>query len=79
VGNKVNSNKKKFSAIKATALSVFLMTAVLIAAFPWLYEVKTKAGINISSSRHAPVFFQKHTRGLFKCEWLYPYRSCPGE
>ncbi|WP_442854686.1 hypothetical protein [Fischerella sp. PCC 9605] len=47
--------------------------AVLIAAFPWLYEIKTKAGINISKSRHAGPFFEKHTRGLFKCEWLYPY------
>ncbi|WP_330911067.1 hypothetical protein [Nostoc sp. UHCC 0870] len=45
----------------------------LLAAFPWLYEIKTKAGINISKSRHAGTFIEKHTRGLFRCEWLYPY------
>ncbi|WP_414577768.1 hypothetical protein [Anabaena sp. CCY 9402-a] len=45
----------------------------LVVAFPWLYEVKTKAGINISKSRHAGTFIEKHTRGLFRCEWLYPY------
>jgi hypothetical protein len=48
--------------------------AVLIASFPWLYEVKTKAGINISQKYHAGSLLEKHTYGLFRCEWLYPYR-----
>ncbi|TBR61338.1 hypothetical protein B4U84_11190 [Westiellopsis prolifica IICB1] len=53
--------------------SGLIFIAVFIALFPWLYEVKTKAGINISSKYHAGPFFEKHTHGLFKCEWLYPY------
>jgi hypothetical protein len=50
-----------------------IFIAVLIVVLPWLYEIKTKAGINISSKYHAGPFFEKHTHGLFKCEWLYPY------
>ncbi|MBD0386284.1 MAG: hypothetical protein ICV54_07095 [Nostoc sp. C3-bin3] len=68
-----NSNSLKFFNIKTTILYLFAVIAVLVVSFPWLYEIKTKAGINISRSRHAGTFFEKHTHGLFKCEWLYPY------
>nr|WP_238178518.1 hypothetical protein [Calothrix sp. 336/3] len=50
-----------------------IVIAVFIAAFPKLYEIKTKAGIDISPGRHAGTFFEKHSGGIFKCEWLYPY------
>ncbi|NDJ21041.1 hypothetical protein GS682_05170 [Nostoc sp. B(2019)] len=77
----VNSNSRKFATVKTTVLYLFAAMpaagyayAILVAAFPWLYEVKTKAGINISRSRHAGTFLEKHTHGLFRCEWLYPYR-----
>ncbi|MFW9264619.1 hypothetical protein [Nostoc sp. CALU 546] len=68
-----NSNSPKFLNIKTTFFYVFTFIAVLVVAFPWLYEIKTKAGIDISRSRHAGTFFEKHTHGLFRCEWLYPY------
>ena len=68
-----NSNSRKFPNIKTTIIYLFAITAMLVVAFPWLYEIKTKAGIDISPGRHAGTFFEKHTRGLFKCEWLYPY------
>ncbi|MEH1867104.1 MAG: hypothetical protein V7K69_19130 [Nostoc sp.] len=68
-----NSNSRRFPNIKTTILYLFTFMTVLVIAFPWLYEVKTKAGINISQSRHAGTFFEKHTFGLFRCEWLYPY------
>ncbi|MGF2036793.1 MAG: hypothetical protein RMZ43_016005 [Nostoc sp. CmiVER01] len=68
-----NSNSLRFLNIRTTILYLFTVIAVLVVAFPWLYEVKTKAGINISRSRHAGTFFEKHTHGLFRCEWLYPY------
>ncbi|MEH2286072.1 hypothetical protein [Nostoc sp.] len=68
-----NSNSRRFPNIKTTILYFFTVIAILVVAFPWLYEIKTKAGIDILPSRHAGTFFEKHTRGLFKCEWLYPY------
>ena len=68
-----NSNSLRFFNIKTTIFYLFAVIAVLVIAFPWLYEVKAKAGINISRSRHAGTFFEKHTRGLFRYEWLYPY------
>ncbi|MEH2086643.1 hypothetical protein [Nostoc sp.] len=68
-----NSNSPRFPNIKTTIIYLFAITAMLVVAFPWLYEIKTKAGIDISPGRHAGTFFEKHTRGLFKCEWLYPY------
>ncbi|MBN3925891.1 hypothetical protein [Nostoc sp. NMS4] len=68
-----NSNSQRFANIKTTILYLFTFIAILVVAFPWLYEIKTKAGIDISPGRHAGTFFEKHTRGLFKCEWLYPY------
>ncbi|MEH2304785.1 hypothetical protein [Nostoc sp.] len=68
-----NSNYRRFPNIKTTILYLFTFMTVLVIAFPWLYEVKTKAGIDISRSRHAGTFFEKHTFGLFRCEWLYPY------
>ncbi len=75
----VNKKSPTFSKAKTVMLTVFAVTALLIAAFPKLYEIKSKAGINISQSRHAPTYFQKKTHGLFKCEWLYPYKSCDGQ
>ncbi|MCC5647706.1 hypothetical protein LC607_33320 [Nostoc sp. CHAB 5824] len=68
-----NSNSRRFLNIKTTIFYLFTVIAVLVVAFPWLYEIKAKAGIDISRGRHAGTFFEKHTRGLFKCEWLYPY------
>ncbi|WP_242063212.1 hypothetical protein [Nostoc sp. FACHB-892] len=68
-----NSNSLRFFNIKTTILYLFAVIAVLVVSFPWLYEIKTKAGIDISRSRHAGTFFEKHTHGLFRCEWLYPY------
>ncbi|WP_416290085.1 hypothetical protein [Nostoc sp. UHCC 0251] len=68
-----NSNSLRFFNIKTTILSLFAVIAVLVVSFPWLYEIKTKAGIDISRGRHAGTFFEKHTRGVFRCEWLYPY------
>ncbi|WP_085960571.1 hypothetical protein [Cylindrospermum stagnale] len=66
-------NSRRFPKLIPAFLYFFAVIAVLVAAFPWLYEIKTKAGIDISHSRHAGTFFEKHTHGLFKCEWLYPY------
>ncbi|MCC5648582.1 hypothetical protein LC609_01790 [Nostoc sp. XA013] len=68
-----NSNSLRFFNTKTTILYLFAVIAVLAVSFPWLYEIKTKAGIDISRGRHAGTFFEKHTRGLFRCEWLYPY------
>ncbi|BCL39053.1 hypothetical protein [Nostoc sp. MS1] len=68
-----NNNSRKFHKLKTNIFYSFVFIAAFIAVFPWLYEIKTKAGINISKSRHAGTFFEKHTGGLFKCEWLYPY------
>ncbi|MEH1933971.1 MAG: hypothetical protein V7L14_09620 [Nostoc sp.] len=68
-----NSNSRRLSKIRTTIFYIFAVIAVLVVAFPWLYEIKTKAGIDILPERHAGTFFEKHTHGLFKCEWLYPY------
>ncbi|MDM9584634.1 hypothetical protein [Nostoc sp. GT001] len=68
-----NSNFLIFLNIRTTLFYLFTVIAILVVAFPWLYEIKTKAGIDISPGRHAGTFFEKHTRGVFKCEWLYPY------
>jgi uncharacterized protein (DUF488 family) len=69
----LNKNSRQFPTAKTAFFSLFTVIFVLIAAFPKLYEIKTKAGIDISKGRHAGTFFEKHTNGLFKCEWLYPY------
>ncbi|UKO99087.1 hypothetical protein L6494_05020 [Nostoc sp. UHCC 0870] len=68
-----HSNSRKISKSKPKFIYIVVTMVTLLAAFPWLYEIKTKAGINISKSRHAGTFIEKHTRGLFRCEWLYPY------
>ena len=74
MSRKFNSNYRKFSKAGKLAFYFLAAIAILAAAFPPLYEIKTKAGINISDRYHAGPFFEKHTRGLFKCEWLYPYK-----
>lgn len=74
-----NSNSHKFNKFKTKVIYSCAIITALIAAFPWLYEIKTKAGINISKSRHAGTFFEKKSGGLFKCEWLYPYHCEEGE
>ncbi|MEH2361689.1 hypothetical protein [Nostoc sp.] len=68
-----NSNSRRLPKIRTTIFYIFAVIAVLGVAFPWLYEIKTKAGIDILPERHAGTFFEKHTHGLFKCKWLYPY------
>lgn len=57
-------------------LRVLVIIALLIAAFPWLYEIKTRAGIDIVPGIHTGAFLEKYSHGLVKCEWLYPYH-CP--
>jgi hypothetical protein len=54
-------------------LRLVLAMAILITAFPWLYEIKSRAGINIVEGVHAGTFLEQHTGGLIKCQWLYPY------
>lgn len=71
---KHHSHFRKISLVKPKLSHIFVAIVTLIVAFPWLYEIKTKAGIDISKSRHAGTFFEKHTGGLFRCEWLYPYK-----
>ncbi|MBD2455752.1 hypothetical protein H6G80_16890 [Nostoc sp. FACHB-87] len=73
MSRKVNSNSRRFGKLRTPALYLLAAIAILAAAFPKLYEIKTKAGINISGSYHAGTFLEKHTFGLFRCEWLYPY------
>ncbi len=63
----------KFQRVSLKILRFLLIIALLIAAFPWLYEIKTKAGIDIVPGNHAGPFFEKYTYGIVKCEWFYPY------
>jgi hypothetical protein len=74
MSRKVNSNSRNFSKAGTIGFYFLAAIAILAAAFPPLYEIKTKAGINISDRYHAGTFFEKHTRGIFRCEWLYPYK-----
>ena len=67
----------KFQRISLKILRLLLIIALLIAAFPWLYKIKTKAGINILPGIHAGPFLEKYTHGIVKCEWLYPYNCHP--
>lgn len=69
----LSNNSRKFPKFRNKVFYTLAFIVAFIAAFPWLYEIKTKAGINISKSRHAGTFFEEKTGGLFKCEWLYPY------
>lgn len=50
-----------------------IIIVLLVAAFPWLYEVKSKLGIDIIPQAHAGTLIEKYTRGVVKCEWFYPY------
>ena len=78
------SNIKEDSALssrKSYSKMLFrfvLAVAILITAFPLLYEFKSRVGIDLVHGVHAGTFFEKHTRGLIKCQWLYPYH-CPGD
>ncbi|PPS45757.1 hypothetical protein [Chroococcidiopsis sp. TS-821] len=56
-----------------TLLHIAIVIALLVAAFPWLYEMKSKAGIDIIPEVHAGTVIEKYTNGIVKCEWLYPY------
>lgn len=66
----VLSNRKPYSKILFRFL---LAVALLITAFPLLYEIKSRAGIDLVSGVHAGSFFEKYSGGLIKCQWLYPY------
>lgn len=59
-------------------LRLVLIVVLLVAAFPLLYEIKTKAGIDIVRGIHTGSFLEKHSGGLIKCQWLYPYH-CPSD
>lgn len=61
--------KQTLSRIIRTAIIIVL----LVAAFPWLYEVKSKLGIDIIPKAHAGTLIEKYTHGIIKCEWFYPY------
>jgi hypothetical protein len=68
-----NSNYQKFSNFTTLLFCFFAVLAVFLAAFPKLYEIKAKAGIDLAPGKHTGTVFEKYTHGLFKCEWLYPY------
>ena len=80
--NKSNSKENTaFSSRKSyskTLLRLVLAIAILVTAFPLLYEFKSRVGIDIVHGVHAGTFFEKHSRGLIKCQWLYPYH-CPSD
>lgn len=67
---------QRFLSASFMMLRLLIIIALLIAAFPWLYEIKTKAGIDIAPGIHAGPVLEKYSHGLVKCEWLYPY-YCP--
>ncbi len=71
------NHPRKFSKVVNTCIYLLLIFGVLSFAFPKLYEIKTKSGIDILPKYHAGTFLQKHTHGLFKCQWLYPYHCHP--
>ncbi|MUL35467.1 hypothetical protein BWI75_03605 [Gloeocapsopsis sp. AAB1 = 1H9] len=56
-----------------TLLHIAIIIVLLIVAFPWLYEMKSKAGIDIIPKVHAGTLIEKYTKGIVKCKWLYPY------
>ncbi len=47
---KINFQSRKFPKAVTFSLYLFGVMAVLIVSFPWLCEIKTKAGINISKN-----------------------------
>ncbi|MDF5723259.1 MAG: hypothetical protein PUP91_22870 [Rhizonema sp. PD37] len=68
------NSTQKFAQTTTIIVCLFAtLIAVFILAFPKLYEIKSKAGIDFIPGKHAGTLFEKHTHGLFKCEWLYPY------
>ncbi len=69
------SSRKSYSKM---LFRLVLAVAILVTAFPLLYEFKSRVGIDLVHGVHAGTFFEKHTRGLIKCQWLYPYH-CPGD
>ncbi len=75
VKNAALSARKPYSKV---LFRLILALALLITAFPLLYEIKSRIGIDIVSGVHAGTFFEKHTGGLIKCQWLYPYH-CPSD
>jgi len=54
-------------------LRFLVILIILVAAFPPLYEIKSKLGIDIDHRHHTGTVLEQYTHGLFKCEWLYPY------
>jgi len=71
------SNQIKTQQLMKNHLQMLLRIAIiivlLVAAFPQLYEMKSKAGIDIIPQVHFGTVIEKYTKGIVKCEWLYPY------
>lgn len=56
-----------------TILRSLLIIIFLISIFPWLYEIKSRVGIDVFPTTHTGAVIEKYTHSRVKCEWLYPY------
>lgn len=61
--------------LKATLiiLRLLLIIIFLLSIFPWLYEIKSRVGIDVFPGTHTGTVVEKYTHSHVKCEWLYPY------
>lgn len=59
-------------------LRLLLIIIFLISIFPWLYEIKSRVGIDVFPATHTGTVLQEYTHSKVKCEWLYPYHCDAG-
>lgn len=73
--NKLNYDRlwQILQTTSIVTVRLLLIMAMLIAIFPWLYEIKTRVGIDLIPDNHAGIILEKYSHGIVKCEWLYPY------
>ena len=56
-----------------TIVRFLLLVIFLVSIFPWLYEIKSRVGIDVFPGTHTGTVVEEYTHNLVKCEWLYPY------
>lgn len=75
VASFVSGIRQQFLKSSLIIIRLLLIIFLLVSAFPWLYEIKSRIGIDIFPGIHTGSVVEEYTHGIVKCEWLYPY-SC---
>lgn len=68
---------QKLLQVGLNIVRLLLLIFFLVSIFPWLYEIKSRVGIDVFPNTHTGTVVEEYTHSLVKCESLYPYH-CSG-